>query len=171
MYIPEARLVAATEAAAPPEAMAQVALDEPVTAEEPVAAGPAGGSDAAIRNGAAGPLARYGRVDAAAGAGRHSGDGGGHSRADEAAFAGPRELSRLEAHRPRAGRCAASARRWRAAIVHNRRIDPAACIPDKRTDLLPKGDDLRVPQTRSTAMRSSWGTNARWRQRETGDRT
>jgi hypothetical protein len=37
MYIPEARLVVATEPTAPPDAVAQIVLDEPVTAEQPAA--------------------------------------------------------------------------------------------------------------------------------------
>jgi hypothetical protein len=36
MYIPEARLVVATEPAAPPEAVAQIVLEDAVTAEEPI---------------------------------------------------------------------------------------------------------------------------------------
>lgn len=36
MYIPEARLVVATEPAAPPEAVAAIVLEEPVTAEKPL---------------------------------------------------------------------------------------------------------------------------------------
>lgn len=36
MYIPEARLVVATEPTAPPEAVAQIVLEDAVTAEEPI---------------------------------------------------------------------------------------------------------------------------------------
>jgi hypothetical protein len=36
----------------------------------------------------------------------------------------------------------APATRWGAGIADNRCIDPDPCIPDKRTDLLPKVGDL-----------------------------